>query len=155
MADDEWISYDVVLPKMRDFDPERLAKMRDFDREGPQIGLARLRSAIKRHIIRVQGRSATTPNGRAEEIADKDLEGLIFEPPDRLIRPRSANAPATGVYIDIRFLASSVDSWLEEVRARQERANLQVAESRFDELRWLLEWALAWIAFRTKEGAPS
>jgi hypothetical protein len=43
MADDEWISYDVVLPKMRDFDPEPLAKMRDFDREGPQVGLARLR----------------------------------------------------------------------------------------------------------------
>jgi hypothetical protein len=79
------------------------------------------------------------------------LEGLIFEPPDRLIRPRSANAPATVVYIDIRFLASSVDSWLEEVRAGQERANLQVAESRFNEPRWLLEWALAWIAFRTKE----
>jgi hypothetical protein len=28
---------------------------------------------------------------------------------------------------------------------------LQVAKSRFDELRWPLEWALAWIAYRRKE----
>jgi hypothetical protein len=106
MADNEWITYATAVSRMADYDDAR-----------PQFGLARFRSALEKRRIRLRGQSAEDRNCRLVEITDEHLAGLIFEAPDRLIRPGSANTPAMLVYINIRFSASDLDRVLEELRA--------------------------------------
>jgi hypothetical protein len=158
MADDEWISHEAIVTKMTHYDCERLhfglAPLRSsfgLVQLRPYFGSARLLSALDKRRIRLRGQRAEDPNGEPIEIAYEDLEGLIFEPPGRLVRPGSANTPATVVYINIRFSASDADSFLEEVRAGQERDCLRRATFYSNQWRWRVEPALAWIAYRRIE----
>jgi hypothetical protein len=140
MADDEWIPYATAVSRMADYDDAR-----------PQFGSARFRSALEKRRIRLHGQSAEDRNCGLVEFTDEHLAGLIFEAPDRLIRPGSANTPTTVVYINIRFSASDLDRVLGELRASQERDCLRLATYYFTEPRWLVEPALAWIAYRRIE----
>jgi hypothetical protein len=93
--------------------------MAEYDYKGPQFGLAGLRSALDKLRIKLQGPRAEDQSSERVAIGDEDLEGLIFEPPNKLLRPGAAKTSASAVYVNIRSSdGTSTNSWTSSAPAR-------------------------------------
>jgi hypothetical protein len=111
----------------------------------------RLRWAIMAGPIRVRGQKAQDPQSEPVEIPAEHLEKGTLELPDTLIVPGTPETLTPIKYINVRFSRSDIEKFLEKLRASQAAETDRRGVYYFNQLRWPLHRALAWIAFRRQE----
>jgi hypothetical protein len=111
----------------------------------------RLRWAIMAGPIRVSGQKAQDPQSEPIEIPPEHLTKGTLELPDTLIVPATPGTLAPIIYINVRFSQPDIEKILQERRASQAGETHRRGEYYFNQLRWPLHRALAWIAFRSPE----
>jgi hypothetical protein len=111
----------------------------------------RLRWAIMAGPIRVRGQKAQDPQSEPVDIPAEHLAEGTFEPPDTLIVPGTPETFAPITYINVRFSRSDIKKIVEARQASNAGQTHRLGVYYFNEPRWPLHRALAWIAFRRPE----